>query len=383
MTEEQHVSAPVKLSAFHDCAKQAGATFTEWGGWKWVDHYDDPLAEHLATREQCNIWDESPLRKWDVTGPDAMALADVLFANDMASLRVGQVRYGPMCDPEGMMIMDGTVFKVDHHHCIVMTAYDSDFLWMREVAADRDFAVQLRDVTQEMPHLQVQGPMAREVLRGIARGVDVDQLAYFRFVPEGVSIGGLPVMLSRTGYSGELGFEIFCTPAHAPELWETLMTSGKPFGIRPVGLSAIETLRIEAGLLFVDVDYFQHKTDPFEVGLDFVVNLNTPGDFVGKASLQQLALEGGPPRRYVTLHIEADVVPEYGATVFSNAREVGQVRSPCRSPSLEEVIGLAAVDRDIAASVGATVQVAVGDETVRARVGEVPAYDTAKRRPRS
>jgi len=197
-----------------------------------------------------------------------------------------------------------------------------------------------------------------------------------------VTVGGVPVMLSRTGYSGELGFEIYCKPDDAAELWNAILKSGDGHGLRPIGLSAIETLRIESGLLFPDVDYFPHQTDPYEVRLDNVVKPDKPGDFVGKEALKRIAAEG-TPRLLTTLRIDGDDVPEYGAAVTLDGNDVGIVRSPCQSPSFDmQVIAMAAIDRGLNEP-GQRVDVALGDGTVGATVAEFPLYDTKKTRPRS
>jgi aminomethyltransferase len=369
-------------TAFDEVQREAGASWTDWEGWAWAADFGDAIAEHNATREACNVWDEAALRKWDMKGPDALALADVLFTNDMSALEVGQVRYGALCDEQGLMVMDGTIFKFSDDHCFSITSYDSDLEHFRKVAADRGLDVQVEDVTDAMPHLQVQGPLAREVLGPITEGTDVATLRYFRFVPDGVTVGGVPVMLSRTGYSGELGFELYCSPGDAAELWHAIVRAGEPHGLRPIGLSAIETLRIESGLLFPDIDYFPHQTDPFEVRLDNVIKLDKPGDFVGKDALRDIAAQG-TARLLTTLRIDGEDVPEYGAAVTLDGREVGIVRSPCQSPTFDmQVIAMAAIDRELN-SPGQRVEVALGDGTVGATVAEFPLYDTKKTRPRS
>ncbi len=369
-------------TAFDKVQREAGANWTDWEGWAWAADFGDPAAEHVATRTACNLWDESPLRKWDLDGPDALALADALFANDMSALEIGQVRYGPICDEQGKMIMDGTVFRLGDQHCLSITSYDSDLDWFRQVASDRGLDVRVEDRTAAMPHLQIQGPKAREVLGTITEGADVDTLRYFRFIGEGVRVGGVPVMLSRTGYSGELGFELYCTPEDAEALWNAVLEAGRPHGIRPIGLSAIETIRIESGLLFPDIDYFPHQTDPFEVRLDNVVKLDKAGDFVGRNALREIAAQG-TPRLLTTLRIEGDEVPEYGAAVTLDGEDVGIVRSPCQSPTFEmEVIGMASIDRGLVQD-GQRVEVALGGGTAGATVAPFPVYDTEKRRPRS
>jgi aminomethyltransferase len=369
-------------TAFDKVQREAGANWTDWEGWAWAADFGDPVAEHVATRTACNLWDESPLRKWDLQGPDALALADALFTNDMAALEIGQVRYGAMCDEQGKMIMDGTVFRLGEEHCLSITSYDSDLDWFKEVAASRGLRVQVEDRTASMPHLQVQGPKARDVLGPITEGADVHSLRYFRFISEGVRVGGVPVLLSRTGYSGELGFELYCASGDADAMWNAVLKAGQPHGIRPIGLSAIETLRIESGLLFPDVDYFPHQTDPFEVRLDNVIKLDKPGEFVGRDALREIGAQG-TPRLLTTLRIEADDVPEYGAAVTLDGEDVGVLRSPCMSPTFDmQVIGMSAIDRELVHE-GQRVEVALGGGTVGATVAPFPLSDTEKRRPRS
>jgi aminomethyltransferase len=368
-------------TAFDAVQREAGASWTDWEGWAWAADFGDAVAEHNATRNACNLWDESPLRKWDMRGKDVLALADMLFTNDMSALEIGQVRYGAICDEDGKMIMDGTVFHVAEGHCFSITSYDSDLDWYKKVASDHGFDVELKDVTDEMPHLQVQGPKARDVLGPITEGTDINSLRYFRFISEGVTVGGVPVWLSRTGYSGELGFELYCKPDNASELWNAVLRAGEQHGLKPIGLSAIETLRIESGLLFPDIDYFPHQTDPFEVRLDNVIKLETGNDFVGRDALKRIASEG-TPRLLTTLRIEGEDVPEYGAAVTADGKEAGIVRSPCTSPTFNEVIAMAAIDRELA-NEGQRVEVAVGDGTVGATVAPFPLYDTEKKRPRS
>src|SRR3954454_19537110 len=224
-------------TAFDSLQRAAGATWTDWEGWAWAADFGDPVAEHHATRTACNMWDESPLRKWDLRGPDALALCDLVFTNDMAALEVGQVRYGALCDEQGKMIMDGTVFRLADDHCLSITSYDSDLAWFRQVASDRGLDVQVEDRTPQMPHLQVQGPKARDVLGPITEGVDVGTLRYFRFAHEGVTVGGPPCWVSRTGYSGELGFEVYCSVEDAEQVWQAVLRAGEAHGIRPIGLS--------------------------------------------------------------------------------------------------------------------------------------------------
>jgi aminomethyltransferase len=190
-----------------------------------------------------------------------------------------------------------------------------------------------------------------------------------------VQVGGVPAWVSRTGYSGEVGYEIFCLPGNAVALWAALTGAGAV----PYGLAAVETLRIESGLIFIGYDYFQHETNPFDMSLDKVIRLDT-GDFNGKEALEETAKS--PPRRLVTLAVEGHTAPEYGAAVTSGGEPAGSLTSPCESPTLGRVIGLAMLDAR-SASPGGSVDVTLDDGTVPATVEPLPIYDPEKRRPRA
>jgi aminomethyltransferase len=366
------VTAEGVHTAFDEPERELGCEFMEWEGWLWPNHFGDPVAEHRAVREDVGIWDESPLRKWDFRGRDALRAADRIFTNDMLGLAQGQIRYAPFCAADGTMVGDGTVFKFDDEHAWVITALDSDLAHFEEVASELE--VTMEPITPELPHVQLQGPRSRELLAGVC-DADVGGLRYFRFFPEQVRVGGVPAWVSRTGYSGELGYEIFCAPADAPALWDALTGAGAV----PYGLAAVETLRIESGLIFIGYDYFAGETNPYDMSLDKVIRLDK-GDFNGKQALEKTAQS--PPRRFVTLAVEGGIAPEYGAAVMSGGEPAGTLTSPGESPTLGRVIGLAALETRFA-SPGTTVDVALGDGTVPATVESLPIYDPNKRRPRA
>jgi glycine cleavage system T protein len=366
------MSTEVVQTAFHAAQQELGCEFMDWEGWSWPNHFGDPIAEHRAVREEVGLWDESPLRKWDVRGPDALRAAELIFTNDMLGLEVGQIRYAPFCDEHGKMVGDGTVFKFADDHTWLITALDSDLDHFEQVVGD--FDVEIEPITEGLPHVQLQGPRSRELLSPLC-DADVEGLRYFHFFPEQTRVAGVPAWVSRTGYSGELGYEIFCAPDDAGALWTALTGAGAV----PYGLAAVETLRIESGLIFIGYDYFQHETDPFDMSLDKVIRLDT-GDFHGKAALVETA--EAPPRRMVTLALQGGDAPEYGAAVTQGGEPAGTLTSPCESPTLGKVIGLAVLEARFAAR-GTKVDVALGEETVPATVETLPVYDPDKRRPRS
>jgi aminomethyltransferase len=364
--------AKIIQTAFHRKQEELGCEFMDWEGWYWPNHFGDPVAEHHAVRRDVGLWDESPLRKWDFSGPDALEAADRIFTNDMAGLEIGQVRYAPFCDENGKMVGDGTVFKFTDSSCWVITALDSDLDHFQDVVSG--MSVEIEPITEKLPHVQLQGPRSRELLADLT-DEEVENLGYFRFFPHQVHVGRVPCWVSRTGYSGELGYELFTDPDYAKELWDTLIGAGA----KPYGLAAVEMLRIESGLIFIGYDYFQHETDPFDMSLDKVIRLDK-GDFHGKRALAETAK--APPRRMVTLVLEGSEVPEYGAAVTKDGEGAGTLTSPCQSPTLEQVIGMAVLETRFAKK-GEQVDVAVGDSTATATVSDFPIYDPEKTRPRS
>jgi aminomethyltransferase len=360
-------------TAFHDVTEAQGGTHIADGGWLWLEGFGDVGKEYAAIRDDVAVWDVSPLNKWDLRGSDALLAAQRLFSNDALGLDVGQARYGAFLDADGLMVDDGTVFNTGAGHCWVMTNGKDHDDYFGE--ALRDLDVEFEWIAPRMPHLGVIGPRSREVVRKLT-DADVDALRYFRFLPEPVKVAGVEVYLSRTGYGGELGFELFLTdPSDAEELWNAVVGAGAT----PFGAEAIELARVEAGLIVTDYDYEAHQRTPYDFNLDRFVRLDAPGEFLGKERLRDVA--AAPPNRLVTLRYEADALPEYGAAVTKGGEEIGVLTSPTETPRFGK-IGLAIVPT-VEAVVGNTVQVAVGDGTVDATVDVLPIYDTNKDRPRS
>jgi aminomethyltransferase len=358
-------------TAFDAPQRALGGELVEWEGWYWPNTFGDPVAEHHAVRTDVGVWDASPLRKWVFDGPDALRAADRIFTNDMASLDIGQVRYAPFCDENGKMVGDGTVFRFAETNVGVVTALDSDLEHMRRVVQGLD--VEITPSTKEFPQVGINGPRSRELLQSLT-GADVSGLRYFRFLPDQVEVGGVPCWVSRTGYSGELGFELFCQPDDAEQLWDAVVGAGA----KPYGLAAVETIRIESGLIFIGYDYFQGETSPYDMGLDAMIRLDQ-GDFHGKEAL--VAEAASPPNRFVTLVVDGPL-PEYGAAVTKGGEQVGTLTSPCESPTLGKVIGLTVLRSDLARE-GEQVEVAVEGGTAPAIVASLPIYDPGKTRPRS
>jgi aminomethyltransferase len=369
MTEDQALE-----TAFHEITEAQGGGHVADGGWLWLEGFGDLQKEYAAIRDDVAVWDVSPLNKWDFRGPDALRAAQHLFSNDAMGLAVGQARYGAFLDGDGLIVDDGTVYNTGRDdHCWVMTNGMDHRDYFGEALAG--FDVSFEWIAPQMPHLGVIGPRSREVVQSLA-DADVGSLRYFRFLPDPVRVGGVEVILSRTGFGGELGYELFLTdPSGAAELWTAVLEAG----VTPFGTAAIEVARIEAGLIVTDYDYEAHQRTPFDFNLDRLVALNAGVEFQGRDKLRAIAAD--PPNRFVTLKVEGDVLPEYGAAVSRDGEEVGVLTSPTDSPRFGK-IGLAVL-RSGHATPGTTLDVAVEGGTAPATVDVLPIYDTNKQRPRA
>lgn len=369
MSEEEGIR-----TAFHEITASQGGTHVLDGGWMWLEGFGDVVKEHAAIRDDVAVWDVSPLNKWDLRGPDALAAAQHVFSNDAVGLEVGQARYGAFLDEEGLMVDDGTVFNTGRpDHCWVMTNGKDLEGYFAEMLGGYD--VEVEWIAPRMPHLGVIGPRSREAVQSLT-DADVSGLRYFRFYPDPVKVGGVEVYLSRTAYGGELGYELFLIdPSGAADLWNAVVGAG----VTPFGAEAIEVARVESGLIVTDYDYEGHQRTPYDFNLDRLVLVDAPIQFAGKARLAEIAQD--PPNRFVTLRCEADALPEYGASVTKDGEEIGVLTSPTDSP-LYGKIGMAVLRTD-QATIGNAVEVALGEGSVPATVDVLPIYDTEKKRPRS
>jgi aminomethyltransferase len=359
--------------------------FREWSGYYAVSAYEGHHEhEYNAIRNASALIDVSPLYKYLVTGRHASRFVDRIITRDIAKMTVGQVYYTPWCDEHGKVIDDGTVSRLEDQ-VFRWTAADPCLRWFTQNAAGMD--VHIEDISEEVAALALQGPTSAKLLRAVAQA-DVDGLKYFRVIPG--TIGGVQVEISRTGYTGDLGYEIWMPARDAVKVWDALMTGGKPFDIKPAGMLALDVARIEAGLLLIEVDFFSSKKamidtqkySPYEMGLGRLVS-PTKGKFIGQRALRKEHAEGHA-RQIVGLEVdwtEVEVIyeklglaPSVGATasrvavpVYRGGKQVGRATSTTWSPSLKKMIALATVDRPHHAD-GTSLQLEVTVEAVRHKV---------------
>jgi aminomethyltransferase len=360
--------------------------YREWAGYYAVSAYEAHHEhEYNAIRNAAALIDVSPLYKYLVSGPDAVRLVDRVITRDATKVAVGQVIYTPWCDERGKTIDDGTVTRLDETTWR-WTAADPSLRWLRQNAAGLDVTVE--DISEQLAALALQGPTSGALLRAAA-AVDIDGLKYFRMAPG--AIDGVPVQISRTGYTGDLGYEIWIARDQAIRVWDALIARGTPFDIRPTGMLALDVARIEAGLLLVDVDFNGSRkclTDaqrytPYEMGLGRLVS-DAKGPFVGRLPLRH-EKRGGPKRQVAGLEISwTEVEALYSRVglptqvpttasrvpvpVYRGSRQVGKATSTTWSPVLKKLIALATIDAPSFA-VGTRLDIEVTVEAVRHRVG--------------
>ncbi len=383
--------APAVLTretAFHSRTSALTRSFVEYRGY-WLPHCynnEGPIAEYWACREQLAVMDLSPLRKWEVLGPDAETLMQRTITRNARKLSVGQVVYTAICNETGGMIDDATVFRLGDDNFRFVGGDEYDGIWLRQIADRLGLKVWIKPSTDQLHNVAVQGPRSREALAEFVwtppSQPSLAELKWFRFLVGRIGAhDGVPIVVSRTGYTGELGYEVWCHPSDGGAVWDAIWRAGEPRGLVPLGLGALDMLRIESGLIFAGYE-FDDQVDPFEAGIGFAVALDGE-DFVGRDAL--LERSEHPQRRLVGLELEGSETAGHGDEVYVGRRRVGVVTSGTRSPTLRQNIALCRMSVRYA-EIGTEVQVGKLDglqKRIPARVLRFPFYDPEKQRPRS
>ncbi len=388
---------------FHDkmSARCASLRWKEWSGYFAPEKYDVVHDnEYHVLRQSAGFIDVSPLFKYEVRGPQAAKFLDYVMVRDIGRLKPMQVAYTAWCDEYGKTVDDGTVTRLAHDHFRITAAHPT-LGWFQRFT--RGFDVRVDDVSEQIAALAVQGPRSRQVL--VDAGFrQVEQLRFFHATRDRAN--GVEAVLTRTGYTGDLGFEVWVEPRDAPRLWDMLTRAGESHGAAPVGLLALDMVRIEAGFILIDVDYTsarhalieEQKSSPFEIGLGWLVNLKKP-DFVGREALAQEKRKGSAWalagleidwEELEALHDARGLPPALPATpwrhpvpLHDGSRQVGRATSGTWSPLLKRNLALATVEAGYAVQ-GTEMQIDVMVEyerkTVTARVVERPFFDPPRKR---
>ena len=376
-------------TGFHDSFSRHTRDFVETNGY-WLPNTMTSCRkqdEYWGCRERVAVMDLSSLRKYEVTGPDAERLMQLCVTRNIHRLSDRQVVYTAMCYEHGGMVDDGTVYRLGDTNFRWVGGSDDSGLWLQQVAAEQGLNAWVRNSTHQLHNIAVQGPLSRQLLSSIfwtsPVEATIEELKWFRFSV--ARIGGergTACVISRTGFTGELGYEIFCHPRDAGKVFDAVWDAGEEFGIVPLGLEALELLRVEAGLVMAGNE-FCDQTNPFEAGIGFTVPLATQNDhFIGREALEERKLH--PARTLVGLEIGSGVVPSKGDGLRVGRAQVGEITSSVRSPVLGKTIALARVDTTHAHP-GRELLVGQLDgqqKRLQAKIVDFPHFDPKKRRVR-
>lgn len=389
---------------FHPCLA-ALCQSNEWRNWAGYlsaatyQHSYDP--EYFAIRNAAALIDVSPLFKYEIRGPDALRLVNRIVTRDMRRCAIGQIFYSPWCDDDGKVIDDGTIWHLEPQRFRI-TAADPNLPWFVDCATGLE--VEVLDVSERLAALALQGPLSRAILKRAVVRADLDRLPYYHLAHG--EIGGAPVTITRTGYTGDLGYELWVEADRAEALWSGVVEAGGPFGLIPAGLAALDIARIEAGLLLIEVDYISairalteaRKSSPFEIGLGWAVDLEETS-FVGRRPLLEESRRG-PAWSFVGLEVgwteleslfaQADLPPQVAGRaardpvpIFHHGLQVGQATSRAFSPLLKKFLAMGSVKQPygrLGTELELEVTVEFSRQRVPATVVRRPFYDPPHKR---
>jgi aminomethyltransferase len=355
----------LKRTPLHAAHVKAGARMVPFGGWEMPVQYTGIIEEHRATRAAVGLFDVSHMGEFEVEGPGALAALQALTTNDVGALAIGQVQYSVLCYPDGGIVDDLTVYRLGPDRFMVTvnaSNIDKDWAWMTEQEREARWT----NISAETALIAVQGPRAEGLVGRLAEGADVLAIGYYRFAVGRVA--GAPALISRTGYTGEDGFELYVSAGDAERTWTALVAEGARNGVALVGLGARDTLRLEMryALYGNDID---ETTNPLEAGLHWVVKLDK-GEFIGRAALERVRKEG-PARKLVGLEMTERAVARHGYPVIRDGDAVGVVTSGSYGPSVDKYVAMAYVATPHAA-VGTELGVEIRGQVKAARVVRTP-----------
>ena len=355
----------LRRTALYETHKALGAKLVPFAGWEMPVQYSGGiLAEHHAVRTAAGIFDVSHMGEFEITGPDRNALVNRITCNDVAALDAGGVQYSAILTPEGTFVDDCTVYRFEDKLMIVVNASNVARAWEHIVDQKGGANVRLKDISDEVGLLALQGPSAQALLQPLT-DTRLDDIGYYRFAVG--RINGAQCFISRTGYTGEDGFELYCRERDTVALWQALTAAGA----RPIGLGARDSLRLEMGYALYGHDIDDTIT-PLEAGLGWIVKLDKGSPFTGDRALREQKLRG-VTRKLVGFRLDGRGFPRHGYPVYVNGRDVDVVRSGTMSPSLGQAIGTTYLPAD-SAKVGTRFEVECRGERIPAEVVQRPFY---------
>lgn len=358
----------LKTTPLNELHKEAGAKMVDFFGWEMPVQYKGILEEHHATRNQAGLFDVSHMGEIWIEGPEAFQAAQYLTTADLSKVSPGRAVYCMMCYPNGGTVDDLIVYVIEENsYLLVVNAANTekDYEWVKENC--KDFNVTVTDKSLETAQIALQGPLAKDILQKI---VDVDLEPMKPFDWQWGYVEGVKSIVSRTGYTGEDGFELYCDAQESPKIWNKILEAGEG-KVQPVGLGARDSLRFEACLALYGNE-LSENISPIEAGLKFAVKLDQEGDFIGKEALKKQD-EEGPPRRTVAFEMIDRGVPRSGYRVFKDEEEIGEITTGYNSPTLGKNIGLALVKAGYV-KVDDEMEVEIRGKKLKAKVIKKPFY---------
>ncbi len=354
----------MKYTALHKIHEQAGAKMVEFAGYHMPVQYHSIRDEHRRVRETVGVFDVSHMGEVEISGPAALEMVQKITVNDVAALEIGQVHYTAMCYPNGGIVDDLLVYRFADKYLLVVNASnkDKDFQWMLDNKIDD---CEIKDLSDDFTQIAVQGKKAEATLQKLT-DVKLDEIKYYWFT-EG-ELAGCPMIISRTGYTGEPGFELYFANQFAEEVWNRVFEAGAEFDIEPIGLGARDSLRLEKKMCLYGNDIDQ-TTNPLEAGLGWITKLDK-GDFIGRDVLLKVK-EEGVQRRLVAFVLDGPGFPRHGYKIYKDGEELGEVTSGTVSPMLEKGIGLGYVKKGFT-KVGTPIEIEIRKKMVPAVIIKPP-----------
>ena len=358
----------LKQTALNAVHRELGAKMVPFAGFDMPVYYKGIVAEHNRVRASVGMFDVSHMGEVFVTGPNALAYVQKITVNDASKLEEGQAQYSAMCKPDGGIVDDLLVYCMEkgHRYLLVINGANiqKDFAWMQENTIE---GAELHNASDDYTLLAVQGPNALDTLHKLT-DVNLDDIAFYHFTQG--ELAGVRMILSRTGYTGEIGFELYFSsdPTTSANVWNAVMEAGAEFGIEPIGLGARDTLRMEMGYCLYGNDITE-ETNTIEGGLGWITKLDK-GEFNGKAALAKVK-EEKPSRRLIAFKLEERGIPRQGYPITADGEEIGVVTSGTMSPILNCGIGLGYVKRELSKS-GTAINIMVRDKAIPATIHKLP-----------
>ncbi|GCE05159.1 glycine cleavage system aminomethyltransferase GcvT [Dictyobacter aurantiacus] len=369
MTTNDNGVSQLKRTPLYERHRALGARLVEFGGWEMPVQYSSILEEHQAVRTRAGLFDVSHMGEFKVEGQDALPFLQHLVPNDVSRLAIQQALYTQLCLPDGNVIDDLLIYHLaeDHYMLVVNAAnIDKDFTWVQQQAKQFQH-VSLSNQSDTTALIALQGPLALDILQPLT-AVDLKDMRYYRFVPG--EVAGIHCLISRTGYTGEDGFELYCSSADAVGLWDSLLAAGQPKGLLPAGLGARDTLRLEAGLCLYGHE-LDEQTNPLEARLGWTVKL-AKGAFIGSEALQKVK-EQGPKRLLVGVQLLERGVPRGGYPLYAGEQQIGSLTSGAPGPTVQKNIGMGYVDA-AHAEPGTSIFVEIRGKRIPAQIVALPFY---------